>query len=107
MLPDAFTTTAIRYKHIIELAARSRTPAVYPYRFIVSEGGLISYGVNVVDIYRRAAFYVDRILKGAKPADLPVQQPSKFELAINLKTASALGLNVPLTLQASADQVIE
>jgi putative tryptophan/tyrosine transport system substrate-binding protein len=107
MLPDAFTTTAIHYKQIVDLAAGSRTPAIYPYRFIVSEGGLISYGVNVVDIYRRAASYVDRILKGAKPADLPVQQPSKFELAINLKTANALGLTVPLTLQASADQVIE
>ena len=82
-------------------------PAVYFERGFVAEGGLISYGPDFVDQYRRAAVYVDRILKGEKPADLPVQAPTKYELAINLKTAKALGLSVPLILQQRADQVIE
>jgi putative ABC transport system substrate-binding protein len=82
-------------------------PAIYPFREIVADGGLMSYGVDVVDLFRRAAGYVDRILKGAKPAELPVQLPAKFELVINLKTAKALGLDVPLQLQQRADEVIE
>ena len=82
-------------------------PAVYPYRFFVDNGGLISYGVDNVDQYRRVASYVDLILKGAKPSELPVQQPVNFELVINLKTAKSLGITVPLTLLARADEVIE
>jgi putative tryptophan/tyrosine transport system substrate-binding protein len=92
---------------IINLAARYRLPAVYPYRYYVASGGLMSYGPDNIDQYRRAAGYVDRILKGAKPADLPVQAPTKYELVINFKTARALGLNVPLHLQQLADEVIE
>jgi putative tryptophan/tyrosine transport system substrate-binding protein len=85
----------------------SSCPAVYFERFWVSGGGLISYGSNVVDLYRRAAAYVDRILRGEKPADMPVQAPTKYELAINLKTAKELGLTVPPTLRVRADEVIE
>jgi putative ABC transport system substrate-binding protein len=92
---------------IISLAARHRLPAVYGYKFYVAEGGLASYGVDVVDLYRRAATYVDRILRGEKPNQLAVQAPVKFDLAINLKAANALGLTIPLTLLARADEVIE
>jgi len=92
---------------IITLAAQHRLPAVYPFRFYVTSGGLISYGPDSIDPHRRAASYVDRILKGEKPADLPVQAPTKFELAINLKAAKTLGLDVPPMLLARADEVIE
>ena len=99
--------SAIHGDLIITLAARHKLPAVYSDRHFVTGGGLISYGPDRVDQYRRAAAYVDRIFKGEKPADLPVQAPTKYELAINLKTAKTLGLSVPPTLLASADEVIE
>jgi putative tryptophan/tyrosine transport system substrate-binding protein len=103
--PDAFI--AAHRKLVFELAARYRLPAVYGSRYFAAEGGLVSYGVDIPDQFRQAAAYVDRILRGEKPADLPVQQPTKFELIINLKTAKALGLEVPLQLLYRADEVIE
>jgi putative ABC transport system substrate-binding protein len=105
VIPDAFTIT--HRAEIISLAARWRIPAIYWSRSFTEIGGLISYGPYLPDEYRRAAPYVDRILKGAKPSELPVQAPTKFELVINLKTAKALGLAVPLFLQQNADDVIE
>jgi putative ABC transport system substrate-binding protein len=105
LFPDAFTVT--RRKTIIELAAHYRLPAIYYFSDFPADGGLLSYGVDSVELHRRAASYVDRILNGEKPANLPIQQPTKFELVINLKTAAALGLTVPTSLLARADQVIE
>ena len=97
----------VRRHLIITLAARHRLPAVYPFAYFIRNGGLISYGPDTVDPYRRAAGYVDRILKGEKPADLPVQAPTKYELVINLKTAKALGIEIPSSVLARADEVIE
>jgi putative ABC transport system substrate-binding protein len=94
-------------KLIIDLAARLRVPAIYPYRFFVADGGLISYGPNLVEQFRQAAGYLDRIFKGEKAADLPVQTPTKYEMVLNLKTAKALSLTVPPSLLARADEVIE
>jgi putative tryptophan/tyrosine transport system substrate-binding protein len=103
--PDTFTTA--HRVEIISLAARHRLPAVYPFPYFAEAGGLLSYGSDIFDNYRRAASYADRILRGAKPSELPVQAPVKFDLVINLKTAKALGLDVPPTLVARADKVIE
>jgi putative ABC transport system substrate-binding protein len=104
-LPDVFLVT--HRELTIELTARHRVPTIYQYRYFVSSGGLMSYGIDVIDQYTKAAEYIDRILKGAKPADLPVQGPTKYELVINLKTAKALGLEIPRDLLLVADEVIE
>jgi putative tryptophan/tyrosine transport system substrate-binding protein len=105
LVPGNFTT--VHREHIISLTAQFRVPAIYPYRYFAEAGGLLSYGVDAVDLFRRASEYVSRILRGADPADLPVQAPTKFELVINLGTAKALGLVIPRVLLVSTDQVIE
>src|SRR6266513_1996452 len=105
VLPDNFINA--HRELIVALAERYRLPAIYPFRFFASVGGLLSYGVDVIDMYRGAASYIDRILKGAKPGDLPVQQPMKFDLVINLKTAKALGLTIPNALLIQATELIE
>jgi putative ABC transport system substrate-binding protein len=105
VMPDNFTT--FYRESIISGAARLRIPAIYPYRYFVDEGGLLSYGIDVLDLFQRAPDYIDRILRGANPAELPVQAPRKFELVINLKTARELGLAIPRILLAGADALIE
>lgn len=105
VLPDVFNT--VNRSGIMRIVAAHRIPAIYPYRYFVADGGLISYGIELSDLYRRSAGYVDRILRGEKPEDLPVQAPTKFHLVVNLKTARALGLEIPLTVLAQADEVIE
>ena len=101
------TLSAVTRDLIITLVARHKLPAVYAFRFMVTAGGLVSYGPDILDQFRRAAGYVDRILKGEKPANLPVQAPTKYELVVNLKTAKAIGLDVPAPVLARADEVIE
>jgi putative ABC transport system substrate-binding protein len=105
VMPDAFT--GVHRASIISAAARNNVPAVYALSFFARDGGLLSYGFDQVDIYRRAATYVDRILRGEKPGDLPVQFPTKFEMVVNRKTAKALGLEIPLSILVRADEVVE
>jgi putative ABC transport system substrate-binding protein len=105
VFPDSLTV--VHRDVIIEQAAQRRLPAIYPFRIFPLSGGLLSYGLDFPQLYRQAAVYVDRILRGEKPGDLPVQAPTKYELVINLKTAKALGLTVPLIMQMTADEVIE
>jgi ABC-type uncharacterized transport system substrate-binding protein len=105
VMPDHFTT--VHRRLIVTQANQHRLPAVYPFRYFATEGGLMSYGADLLDLYRRTATYVDRILKGTKPADLPVQAPAKFELVINVKAARDQGLTVSRILLARADEVIE
>lgn len=105
IMPDSITL--IHRKLIVSLAERYHLPAIYPFRYFPEDGGLISYGIDLADVWRRGAGYIDRILKGSAAGDLPVQQPTKFELVINLKTAKALGLEIPPTLLARADEMIE
>jgi putative tryptophan/tyrosine transport system substrate-binding protein len=107
VMTDTFTSTLRVYNLIISLAARHRVPTIYPYRYMAAAGGLLSYGTDNADLFRRTPTYIDRVLKGAKPAELPVQLPTKFEFVVNLKTAQALGIDVPLKLRAFADEVIE
>jgi putative ABC transport system substrate-binding protein len=105
VLPD--TTVAHFRDVVVSAVARHRLPAVYPYRYYATSGGLLSYGIDTVDLYLRAASYADRILRGAKTTDLPVQQPTKFELVVNLNIANAIGVGIPPSLLARADEVIE
>jgi putative ABC transport system substrate-binding protein len=104
-MPDAFTNA--HRAAIILAAARNKVPAVYAHSFVVRDGGLLFYGPDLVDLFRRAASYADRILRGAKPGELPVQLPTKFEMILNLKTAKALGLAIPPSILLRADEVIE
>jgi putative ABC transport system substrate-binding protein len=104
-MPDTFTS--VHRAPIILAAARNNVPAVYGFSYFAKDGGSLSYGTDPVDLYRRAAPYVDRILRGAKPAELPVQLPTKYEIVVNLKTATALGLTVPQSILLRADEVIE
>ena len=105
VLPDSHNV--VHRKRIIELAAQYRLPTIYYFRYFASDGGLIAYGPDEMDLFQRTAGYVNRILKGTSPSDLPVQQPTKFELVINLKTAKAIGIQIPVSLLARADEVIE
>ena len=106
LFPPDVTVQALR-EQVIAVVARHRLPAIYPERVYVADGGLISYATEHIELYRRAASYVDRILRGEKPGDLPYQQPTKYNLTINLKTAKALGIEFPQTILALADEVIE
>jgi putative ABC transport system substrate-binding protein len=107
LIVAASPLTAVHRKQIIALAAKHRLPAVYTLRYFVSDGGLAFYGVDNLELYRRTASYIDRIFRGEKPGDLPIQYPNKFELVINLRTAKALGLEIPLSVLARTDEVIE